>query len=112
MVCSKRVSDENRMAKMSRTIMCTALAMVFGAAAAILFGTSASAATLVAGKCALGGYAQIQQAVDQAASGDTVQVCPGTYPEQVVIKKNITLIGIKGKTGYPTIIYPTSTDTV
>jgi hypothetical protein len=41
------------------------------------------------------GYATIQSAVNAALPGDTINVCPGTYPEQVTIsgalKNNLTL---------------------
>ncbi len=39
-------------------------------------------------------YATIGAAVTAAPAGGTVQVCPGTYPEQVGIEKNLTLKGI------------------
>ncbi len=50
--------------------------------------------------CAEGcSYTTIQAAVDAAANGDTITVGPGTYVEQVVITKNLSLIGV----GAPTI---------
>ena len=53
----------------------------------------------------VGAYTVVQDAVDAASSGDTVQVCPGIYDEQVVIDaKNITLQGA----GDTTIVKPTS----
>jgi hypothetical protein len=36
--------------------------------------------------CERPGYQDIQPAVDAAAAGDTINVCPGTYPEQVVVE--------------------------
>jgi hypothetical protein len=57
----------------------------------------ASAATVQVGGC-LGGsytnYATIQQAVNASQSGGTIDVCPGNYPEQVTIRKQITLTGV------------------
>lgn len=51
-----------------------------------------SAATKVVGTCISGSqYATIQAAVTASAPGDTVKVCPGSYPEQVVITKSLTL---------------------
>jgi hypothetical protein len=39
-------------------------------------------------------YTTIQTPVDAAASGGTVLVCPGTYPEQVTIRLPLTLRGV------------------
>src|ERR1044072_7924357 len=44
--------------------------------------------------CSHPGYLTIQSAVNAAAPGDRINVCPGTYPEQVTIpatKNNILL---------------------
>ncbi|WP_435065511.1 right-handed parallel beta-helix repeat-containing protein [Halobaculum sp. EA56] len=43
-------------------------------------------------------YTSIQNAVDNASAGDTVRVEPGTYTEQVVVDKNITLVAPDGAT--------------
>jgi pectin methylesterase-like acyl-CoA thioesterase len=37
------------------------------------------------------GYQTIQAAVIAVPAGSTIEVCPGTYPEQVVISKPLTL---------------------
>src|ERR1039458_8665136 len=39
-------------------------------------------------------YLTIQQAVNASKAGGTVDVCPGTYAEQVTINKSLTLIGV------------------
>ena len=39
-------------------------------------------------------YNTIQQAVDSTPAGSTIDVCPGTYPEQVTIPDSLTLVGI------------------
>ncbi|MFH1369820.1 MAG: right-handed parallel beta-helix repeat-containing protein [Planctomycetota bacterium] len=39
-------------------------------------------------------YSTIQQAISAAASGDTIEIKPGTYRETITIKNNINLLGI------------------
>jgi len=43
-------------------------------------------------------YTTIQAAVNAASSGATIDVCPGTYPEQVLITIPLTLTGVRGPT--------------
>jgi hypothetical protein len=69
------------------------------------------ATTRVVGGCVSGKqYATIQAAVTASAAGDTVKVCPGNYPEQVVISQGITLTGVANGTGAanPVITTPAS----
>ena len=79
-------------------------------AGTIASATIASAATLYVGDCQPSGRATVQDAVDAAAAnGDTIFVCPGTYPGLVTINgKNLTLQGTtaKGSNVYPTLVYP------
>lgn len=55
-----------------------------------------AATTVEVGTC-LTGFVQflnIQSAVNQSPAGTVIDVCPGIYPEQVSINKNLTLTGV------------------
>jgi Periplasmic copper-binding protein (NosD) len=76
---------------------------------------SIMATTLTVGTCQPGGYTTISAAVAAAPSGAIVKVCPGTYPEQVVISTSLTLEGITSgnadravitvpASGFPTVV--------
>jgi len=56
----------------------------------------ASSTTAIVGTCrpTLQQYKTIQSAVNGVASGTTILVCPGTYPEQVIIDQSVNLQGI------------------
>jgi len=72
-------------------------ATVFGLALAftIFAAISANAAgTVFVGGCGTPSFPTIQDGVNHATAGATVDVCPGTYPEQVIINKRLTLQGI------------------
>jgi hypothetical protein len=63
------------------------------------FSGQAFAGNTAAGLCTAAGthYATIQEAVNAAellTPPSTVRVCPGTYPEQVLITQSLTLIGV------------------
>jgi hypothetical protein len=52
------------------------------------------AATYYVGGCKIGAFGSISAAVAGVPAGSTIDVCPGTYAEQVVISKALTLQGI------------------
>ncbi len=56
--------------------------------------------------------ATISYALTQAPSGATIKVAAGTYPEQLVISKNVSIIGVVNKTIIePSILPAADTDT-
>jgi nitrous oxidase accessory protein NosD len=69
---------------------------VFAAIAA----PGAAAATIVVGQnaavCPGAQFAKIQDAVNAASPGDTIQICPGQYAEQVSISKPLQVNGNNG----------------
>jgi len=61
----------------------------------ICFASLSHAATVAVGPCTnLASYPSITQAVNSVPAGSTIKICPGTYPEQVLITKNLTLTGV------------------
>ena len=65
---------------------------------AILGAGQARAATLTVdddhAQCPSAAFVSIQAAVIAASSGDRINVCPGTYHEQVVVEKPLTISGV------------------
>lgn len=51
-------------------------------------------------------YPTIQQAVNSVTPNSTILVCPGIYPEQVVITKNLTLRGVNTGSASGAVIVP------
>lgn len=79
---------------------------------AVLAGLSAQplmASTVFVGTCVakVTQYSTIQAAVNAVKPGSTIRVCPGNYPEQVVIDKNLTLAGFdSGTADNPVVVIP------
>ncbi|HKM48138.1 MAG TPA: hypothetical protein VJX69_11140 [Terriglobales bacterium] len=67
--------------------------------AALMLTPGAFASTLYVGTCHTPSYSTISAAVAAAPAGSTVDVCPGTYPEQVFITEQLTLQGITSSGG-------------
>jgi len=84
--------------------------ILFMLAAVMLFGACPMfAAEYAVGTCkpSLPSYPNISAAVSSVPAGSTVLVCPGTYPEQVVITQPLTLQGIStGNSGQAVIAVP------
>ena len=78
------------------------------ACATLLFGQRLLAATYVVGPSTCNStrvhYSTIQAAVSSVPAGSTIFVCPGTYPEQVVITQPLTLEGVTDGTGNAAVI--------
>ena len=67
------------------------------------------AKTYYVGGCKTGAYSTIGAAVAAVPSGSTIDVCPGTYPEQVVISQPLTLQGFaSGGSSQAVIAMPAS----
>src|SRR5580700_2200657 len=70
----------------------------------------ATAATVGVGTCRpkLVSFTTIQAAVNQSPANTTIEICPGSYPEQVSINKNLTLTGVtSGTADNALIVAPT-----
>jgi parallel beta-helix repeat protein len=69
----------------------------------------AFSATVAVGSCtSLVHFATIQKAVNASPAGTIIKVCPGNYPEQVVIAKDLTLEGIEYESEDAVVILPPS----
>jgi pectin methylesterase-like acyl-CoA thioesterase len=59
--------------------------------------TPVMAKTVVVGNCRpfLQSYLTVTQAIESVPADSTILVCPGDYPEQIVIRQPLTLKGVK-----------------
>lgn len=73
---------------------------------------SSFSSTLVVGKsqasCPNARYSTITAAIDSAAPGDVIDICPALYQEQLVITKPLTLRGLAVQEVNRTVIQPQS----
>ena len=91
----------------SFTFSCLALIVLVGLSG------QAFATTVIVGTCKTGvHFSTIGAAVTAAPVGATIDVCPGTYPEQVAISKNLTLIGIASGTSDAAVVVTPATGLV
>ena len=80
-------------------------AVICGLAALLYFGFADAGSAATVTVCPVGGaQTTIQAGVNAAAAGDTIQVCAGTFPEQVLITKSVKLVG--AGSAQTTIILP------
>jgi parallel beta-helix repeat protein len=90
---------------MPRTVwvVCFAAVLLSG-----LLGQSLATTTVAVGpstcKSTLKHYSTIQSAVSAVPWGTTVMVCPGSYPEQVIVNQPLTLEGVTDGTGNAAVI--------
>jgi parallel beta-helix repeat protein len=72
----------------------------------VLSGQAFASNSVTVGLCAGPGthYLTIQAAVNAVSIGGTVRVCPGPYPEQVTISKNLALTGIANGTADAAVV--------
>ena len=112
------------MKTISRSLTPLVALLSFGSALflALLWGSSALANTNQANEtthhvllvdddqqeCPNAGFTTIQTAVNAAAPGDTIQVCPGTYNEQVEIAKRLTLVGVERNGKKASVVQPSN----
>ena len=90
------------MKQIGRTVV--VIAALFGLNALPSYGATVAVGTCVT---ASAHYTTIQAAVSAAAAGSTIKICPGSYPEQVNINKNLTLTGVaSGTTDSPALVIP------
>jgi hypothetical protein len=73
-----------------------------------LFAQPVFATTYYVGSCMPGAFGTIDGALLTVPAGSTIDVCPGTYPEQIVISEELTLQGItSGNSSSVVITLPT-----
>jgi parallel beta-helix repeat protein len=91
----------------------TTVFSIFAVLTAVFFAQPAFANELLVDvdklACPTAAYTSIQAAVNAASPGDHIRVCPGTYVEQVVIQKSLTLHAESGVILMPSALQQNTT---
>ena len=78
-----------------KTLLRTITIVAAGLVACLLAQTTQASTVQVGGcKTGLTNFTKIQDAVNAVPPGSTIDVCPGTYPEQVIIIQKVTIVGV------------------
>ncbi|MGH9770884.1 MAG: hypothetical protein ACRD4Q_04180, partial [Candidatus Acidiferrales bacterium] len=84
--------------------------LLAGIAVTLLWaGTALGSGPVIVGSCPGGVNETIQDAINAAGPGSMIQVCPGTYAEQLDISKNLTIEGVASNGQNAAIIVPPAT---
>lgn len=59
-------------------------------------------------QCPTAQFTSIQSAINAANAGDVIRVCPGSYPEQLLITKPLTIVGDSGAVVNPSPVLQNS----
>jgi len=82
-----------------RALSALLCAMALAGALTVVGAGAASASSILRVGCGRGSYPTIGAAVGAGVSGETIIVCPGTYHEDVVVSKALSIVGV----GHPVI---------
>jgi len=95
----------NVLVRLGRSVLpVLSITLLMGALGQNLFG-----ATVVVGSCRnLVQFSTIAAAITAVPSGSIIQICPGTYTEQLSINKSLTLTGVPSGTSDAIVILPPS----
>jgi len=99
---------------MRRKVLLFVSGLAFFALPVFVASSVARAATVIvvgqnAALCPGAQFAKIQDAVNAASAGDSIQICPGTYAEQVSVTKPLQLNGNNGAIIRPSNVAANST---
>ena len=92
--CVLNLEKETQMKKFSALFLLACLVVCFATRPAVAHNNDKKPDILVDDdkvQCPTAAYTTIQAAVNAAKSGDVIRVCAGTYPEQVVIGKSLSV---------------------